>query len=156
MIYSLLVCNKSSSETSVLSAHEIYLKVQQFSHALASRSFAVIVLVYIFVFLLLFITSCLIYWSNVCIVTYFFSIISFFFFPFFIFYVLFALSFLFYFLSLFHVYFFLFFFNPFIFVEILQLQTKFQTAMVSCLWFIWITNSSDHKRVWTVNLLHTK
>ena len=30
------------------------------------------------------------------------------------------------------------------------------TAMVSCSRFIWITNSSDHRRVWTPNLLHTK
>ena len=28
--------------------------------------------------------------------------------------------------------------------------------MVSCSRFIWITNSSDHGRVWTANLLHTK
>ena len=32
-------------------------------------------------------------------------------------------------------------------VEILQLRAKFQTAMVSCSRFIWITNSSDHRRV---------
>ena len=37
-----------------------------------------------------------------------------------------------------------------------QLRAKFQTAMVSCPRFIWITNSSDHRRVWTANLLHTK
>ena len=41
-------------------------------------------------------------------------------------------------------------------VEILQLGAKFQTAMVSCSRFIWITNSSDHRRVCTANLLHTK
>ena len=29
-------------------------------------------------------------------------------------------------------------------------------AIVSCSRFIWITNSSDHRRVWTANLLHTK
>ena len=34
-----------------------------------------------------------------------------------------------------------------ILVEILQLRAKFETAMVSCLRFIWITNSSDHRRV---------
>ena len=27
---------------------------------------------------------------------------------------------------------------------------------VPCLRFLWITNSSDHRRVWTANLLHTK
>ena len=32
-------------------------------------------------------------------------------------------------------------------VEILQLRGKFQTAMVSCSRFIWITNSSGHRRV---------
>ena len=31
--------------------------------------------------------------------------------------------------------------------EILQLRVKFQTAMVWCSIFIWITNSSDHRRV---------
>ena len=30
------------------------------------------------------------------------------------------------------------------------------TVMVSCSIFIWITNSSDHRSVWTSNLLHTK
>ena len=29
-------------------------------------------------------------------------------------------------------------------------------AMVSCSRIIWITNSSDHRRVWTANLLHTR
>ena len=42
-----------------------------------------------------------------------------------------------------------------IFVEILHFRPKFQTAMVSCTRFIWITNTSDHKRIWTPNLLHT-
>ena len=42
------------------------------------------------------------------------------------------------------------------FVEILQLRAKFETAMVSCSRFIRITNFSDHKRVLTANLLHTK
>ena len=37
---------------------------------------------------------------------------------------------------------------------ILQLQAKFETTMVPCLIFLWITNSSDHKRVWTTNLWH--
>ena len=32
-------------------------------------------------------------------------------------------------------------------VKILQLRAKFETAMVSCLRFIPITNSSDHRRV---------
>ena len=31
-------------------------------------------------------------------------------------------------------------------VEILQLRAKLQTVMVSCSRFIWITNSSDHRR----------
>ena len=44
----------------------------------------------------------------------------------------------------------------FIYVEILHIRAKFQTAMVSCSRFIWVTNSSDHRRVWTANLLHTK
>ena len=30
------------------------------------------------------------------------------------------------------------------------------SAMVSCLRIIWITNSSDHGKIWTVNLLHMK
>ena len=30
------------------------------------------------------------------------------------------------------------------------------TSMVTCSRFIWITNSSDWRRVWTANLLHTK
>ena len=42
------------------------------------------------------------------------------------------------------------------YVEILQLQAKFQTAMVECSRFSWITNSSGHRRVWTANLLHVK
>ena len=33
---------------------------------------------------------------------------------------------------------------------------NWKTAMVSCSRFIWITNSSHHRRVWTANLLHTK
>ena len=33
---------------------------------------------------------------------------------------------------------------------------KFLTVMVSCSRFIGITNSSDHRKVWTANLLHTK
>ena len=41
-------------------------------------------------------------------------------------------------------------------VEILQLRAKFQTAMVSCSRFILITNCSDHRRVWSANLLNTK
>ena len=41
-------------------------------------------------------------------------------------------------------------------VEILQLRDKFQTAMVSYSRFIWITNSSDHRRVWAANFLHKK
>ena len=40
--------------------------------------------------------------------------------------------------------------------EILQLQAKFQTVIVSRSRFIWITNSNDHRRVSTANLLHTK
>ena len=32
-------------------------------------------------------------------------------------------------------------------IEILQLRAKFQIAMVSFLRFIWITNSSNHRRV---------
>ena len=40
--------------------------------------------------------------------------------------------------------------------EILQLRVKFQTAMVSRSRFIWITNASDRRRVWTKNLLHMK
>ena len=35
-------------------------------------------------------------------------------------------------------------------------KRSFLIAMVSCSRFIWITNSSDHRKVWTVNLLHTK
>ena len=46
--------------------------------------------------------------------------------------------------------------NIITYVEKLQLRAKFQTAMVSSSRFIWITNSSDHRRVWTTNLLHTK
>ena len=42
------------------------------------------------------------------------------------------------------------------YVEILQLLAKFQTVMVLCSRFIWITNSSNHRRVWTANLLHIK
>ena len=42
------------------------------------------------------------------------------------------------------------------FVEILQLWAKFQTSMVSWSRFIWITNFSDDRRVWTANLLHAK
>ena len=41
-------------------------------------------------------------------------------------------------------------------VEILQLRAKFQTAVVPCSRFVWIANSSDHRRIWTANLLHTK
>ena len=33
---------------------------------------------------------------------------------------------------------------------------KRHSAMVSCWRFIWITNSSDYRRVWATNLLHTK
>ena len=33
---------------------------------------------------------------------------------------------------------------------------EFGTAMVLCPRFIRITNSSDHRRIWTANLLHTK
>ena len=40
--------------------------------------------------------------------------------------------------------------------KIFQLWAKFQTAMVSRSRLIWITNSRDRRRVWTVNLLHTK
>ena len=32
-------------------------------------------------------------------------------------------------------------------VKILQLRVTFQTAMVSCWRFVWITNSSDKRRV---------
>ena len=39
-------------------------------------------------------------------------------------------------------------------VEILQLRAKFQIAMVPCSRIIWITTSSDHRRIWTVNFLH--
>ena len=42
------------------------------------------------------------------------------------------------------------------YVDILQLWAKFQTVTVSCSRFIRITNSSDHSRVWTANLLHKK
>ena len=38
-------------------------------------------------------------------------------------------------------------------VEILQLRAKFQTAMMSCSRVIWITSSTDHRKVWTANLL---
>ena len=31
---------------------------------------------------------------------------------------------------------------------LLRFRAKFQTAIVSCLRFIWIANSSDHRRVW--------
>ena len=31
---------------------------------------------------------------------------------------------------------------------LLRLRAKFQTAIVSCLRFIWIANFSDHRRVW--------
>ena len=40
--------------------------------------------------------------------------------------------------------------------EILQLQVKFQTVIVSCSRFIWVTNSNDHRRFSTANLSHTK
>ena len=43
-----------------------------------------------------------------------------------------------------------------LYVEILQLQAKFQAVMVSCSRFIWITNSSGCRRVLTANLLYTK
>ena len=43
-----------------------------------------------------------------------------------------------------------------LFFKIIQLWGKFRTAMVPCSRFIWITNSSNHRRVWTANLLHTK
>ena len=43
-----------------------------------------------------------------------------------------------------------------IYAEILELRAKFQTAMVSCSRFIWITISSDHRRVKPANLLHTR
>ena len=33
---------------------------------------------------------------------------------------------------------------------------KHKIAIVSCSRFVWITNSSDHRRVWTANLLHTR
>ena len=49
----------------------------------------------------------------------------------------------------------LFLFHKF-YAEILHIRAKFQTAMVSCSRLIWITNSNDHRRVWTANLLHTK
>ena len=39
-------------------------------------------------------------------------------------------------------------------VEIIQLRAKFQTVMVSCSRFIWITYPSDRRKVWTTNLLH--
>ena len=39
-------------------------------------------------------------------------------------------------------------------IHILQLRFKFKTAMVSCSRFWWITNSSDHRRIWTGNFLH--
>ena len=43
------------------------------------------------------------------------------------------------------------------YVEILQLRVKFQTAMVSYLRLIRVTNSSDQiQRVWTANFLYTK
>ena len=41
-------------------------------------------------------------------------------------------------------------------IEILQLRVKFQTVMVSYSRFIWITNSSYHRRVSFANLLHIK
>ena len=41
-------------------------------------------------------------------------------------------------------------------IERLQLGAKFPTSMVSCSRFFWILNYSDHRSVWTVNLLHTK
>ena len=40
--------------------------------------------------------------------------------------------------------------------EILQLQAKLHTVMVLWSRFVWITNSSHHRRVWTANILHTK
>ena len=40
-------------------------------------------------------------------------------------------------------------------VEILELRAEFQTSMMWWSRFIWITNSSDHRRVWIANLLHT-
>ena len=43
-----------------------------------------------------------------------------------------------------------------LYVEILQLQAKFQAAMVPCSRFIWITNSSGCRRVLTAILLYTK
>ena len=36
------------------------------------------------------------------------------------------------------------------------LKSNFESAIVLCSRFIWITNSSDHRRVWTASLLHTK
>ena len=35
-------------------------------------------------------------------------------------------------------------------------KKKYLTAMVSCSRFFWITNSSDYRRVWTANVLHSK
>ena len=42
------------------------------------------------------------------------------------------------------------------YIEILQLRAKFQTAMVSCSRRVWITNSSDRRRFWAANFLHTE
>ena len=41
-------------------------------------------------------------------------------------------------------------------IEILQFRAKFQTLMVSCSIFIWITNSSGYRRIWMANLLYKK
>ena len=32
----------------------------------------------------------------------------------------------------------------------------YEDVMVSCSRFVWITNSSDHRKIRTANLLHTK
>ena len=37
-----------------------------------------------------------------------------------------------------------------------ELLFSFKIAIVPCSRFVWITNSSDHRRVWTANLLHTR
>ena len=41
-------------------------------------------------------------------------------------------------------------------IEVFQLRTNFQTVMVSCSRFIWITNSMTHRRIWTANYIYMK
>ena len=47
-------------------------------------------------------------------------------------------------------------FNNNIYTNFKTAYTHVNSAMVLCSIIIWVTNSSDYRRVWTANLLHTK